>query len=83
MDIDNDTPGSCSKGKAMVHVSASKKGWGRPTNVGYFHEDVGPTNFCKVILAPELELLPILQAFHEHKGAVPLEIVPGMTAGSN
>ena len=43
--------------------------------VGYFHEEVSPTYFCKVILAPGLDLLPIPRAFRLHLGRIPTEIV--------
>jgi hypothetical protein len=33
---------------------SSKSASGRPPKVGHFHDDVGPTHFTKVIMAPEV-----------------------------
>lgn len=73
--VDNDVSGSCSKGKAIVEGSTSKKRCGRPTNIGHFHEIKCPTHFCNVVLATELESIRIPDAFREHMGTIPKEIV--------
>lgn len=42
------------KGKAVLELSSAPK---RHKNYVHFHEDVGLTHFCKVILGPKLEFL--------------------------
>jgi hypothetical protein len=39
-------------------------------NYGHYHEDDGPTHFCKVILAPKLECIPMPLDFTKHFVAV-------------
>ena len=43
--------------------------------IGHFHEEVSPTHFFKVILAPRLDLLSIPHAFRQHIDSIPKEIV--------
>ncbi|XP_044975083.1 uncharacterized protein LOC123442955 [Hordeum vulgare subsp. vulgare] len=45
----------------------------RRRNYGHYHEDAGPTHFCKVIFAPELEALPLPVDFTKHFPAVSTE----------
>lgn len=73
--VDNDVPGSFSKGKAIVEGSASKNRRGRAMNIDHFREVEGPTHFSKVVLAPKLESIRIPDAFREHMGTIPKEIV--------
>ncbi|KAE8778681.1 Cohesin subunit SA-1 [Hordeum vulgare] len=42
-------------------------------NYGHYHEEGGPTHFCKVILAPKLECIPMPLDFTKHFFAVPTE----------
>ena len=42
-------------------------------NYGHYHEKGGPTHFCKVILAPKLECIPMPLDFTKHFVAVPTE----------
>ncbi|XBH79240.1 hypothetical protein VPH35_105260 [Triticum aestivum] len=35
-------------------------------NYGHYHEEGGPTHFCKVILAPHLECIPMPLDFTKH-----------------
>ena len=42
-------------------------------NYGHYHEEGGPTHFCKVILAPKLECIPMPLDFTKHFAAVPTE----------
>ena len=42
-------------------------------NYGHYHEEGGPTHFCKVILAPKFECIPMPLDFTKHFVAVPTE----------
>ncbi|KAE8804591.1 Cohesin subunit SA-1 [Hordeum vulgare] len=42
-------------------------------NYDHCHEEGGPTHFCKVILAPKLECIPMPLDFTKHFVAVPTE----------
>ncbi|XP_048563679.1 putative B3 domain-containing protein Os03g0621600 isoform X1 [Triticum urartu] len=42
-------------------------------NYDHYHEEGGPTHFCKVIVAPELECIPMPLGFTKHFVAVPTE----------
>ena len=42
-------------------------------NYGHYHQEDGPTHFCKVILAPKLECIPMPLDFTKHFVAVPTE----------
>ena len=44
---------------------------GKRRNYGHYQEEGGPTHFCKVILAPQLECSPIPLDFSKHFPAVP------------
>ncbi|KAI4992237.1 hypothetical protein ZWY2020_050979 [Hordeum vulgare] len=39
-------------------------------NYGHYHQESGPSHFCKVILAPKLESLPLPLDFMKHFPAV-------------
>ena len=72
------------KGKEVARkcaeASVAKR---RKVAVGHFHEEVSPTHFCKVLLAPGLDLLPIPPAFREHLGEIPKEIILKTKTGCN
>ena len=56
------------KGKEVVeHPNAPKSA----SNFDHFHEEARPTHFCKVILAPNLECLPMPLDFTKHFHAAP------------
>ncbi|KAE8788328.1 U-box domain-containing protein 4 [Hordeum vulgare] len=42
-------------------------------NYGHYHEENGPTHFCKVIMAPKLEAIPILLDFTKHFSPMPIK----------
>ncbi|KAF7054316.1 hypothetical protein CFC21_062020 [Triticum aestivum] len=42
-------------------------------NYGHYHQEDGPTHFCKVILAPKLECIPMPLDFTNHFVVVPTE----------
>ena len=42
-------------------------------NKGHYHLEDGPTHFCKVILAPKLECIPMPLDFTKHFVTVPTE----------
>ncbi|XBI84008.1 hypothetical protein VPH35_092403 [Triticum aestivum] len=50
----------------------SARSW-RRRNYGHYHEEGGPTHFCKVILAPKLECISMPLDFTKHFVAVPTE----------
>ncbi|KAE8778443.1 U-box domain-containing protein 4 [Hordeum vulgare] len=50
-------------------------------NYKHYHEEVGPTHFCKVILAPKLEALPLPLDFTKHFPIVPMEFSPKTNTG--
>nr|XP_040252193.1 B3 domain-containing protein At4g34400-like [Aegilops tauschii subsp. strangulata] len=49
------------------HPSAKRR------NYGHYHQESGPSNFCKVILAQKLESLPMPLEFTKHFPVVPAE----------
>nr|XP_040244210.1 acyltransferase-like protein At1g54570, chloroplastic [Aegilops tauschii subsp. strangulata] len=46
---------------------------GKHWNYGHYHKEGGPTHFCKVILAPKLECIPMLLDFTKHFPVVSTE----------
>ncbi|XP_073357674.1 putative B3 domain-containing protein Os03g0621600 [Aegilops tauschii subsp. strangulata] len=46
---------------------------GKRRNYGHYQEHGGPTHFCKVILAPQLECIPMPLDLTNHFSAVPQE----------
>ncbi|XBI81607.1 hypothetical protein VPH35_090470 [Triticum aestivum] len=54
--------------KRMEEPPSSKR-----RNYDHYHEEGGPTHFCKVILAPKLERIPMPLDFIKHFAAVPTE----------
>uniref|UniRef100_A0ACD5WJ99 Uncharacterized protein n=1 Tax=Avena sativa TaxID=4498 RepID=A0ACD5WJ99_AVESA len=55
--------------------SSSKRARGKPFKIAHFHDQVGPTHFVKVILAPGLDLLPIPDGFRPFLGNMSRTIV--------
>ena len=55
----------------------------RSTKAGHFLEVVLLTHFCKVILTPGLNLLPIPPTFCQHLGSNPRDIVLKTNTGYN
>uniref|UniRef100_A0A8I6YCI6 Uncharacterized protein n=1 Tax=Hordeum vulgare subsp. vulgare TaxID=112509 RepID=A0A8I6YCI6_HORVV len=47
---------------------------GKRRNYDHYHEVTGPTNFCKVIMAPHLEAIPMPMDFTKHFPFVPQEV---------
>jgi hypothetical protein len=43
--------------EVAAEEGSSKKPRGRPPSVGHFHEDVSPTHFCKIHMAPGIGVL--------------------------
>ncbi|XBI22077.1 hypothetical protein VPH35_063140 [Triticum aestivum] len=50
---------------------------GKYRNYGHYQEQGGPTHFCKVILAPQLESITMPMDFTKHFPAVPQETNTG------
>ncbi|KAE8786408.1 Cohesin subunit SA-1 [Hordeum vulgare] len=46
-----------------------------------YHEEAGPTHFCKVIFAPKLEALPLPLDFTKHFPVMPMEFSLKMNSG--
>ncbi|KAK1652745.1 hypothetical protein QYE76_070550 [Lolium multiflorum] len=61
--------------KDIGEGSAAKRLRGRPPKVRYFHGDIGPSHFTKVIMELGLDLLPIHDAFCQYLGTIPKTIV--------
>jgi hypothetical protein len=49
---------------------SSRKRIGQPPSVGHFHEDMSPTHFCKILMAPGIAVLPLLDGFRPYLGLV-------------
>ncbi|KQJ85421.1 hypothetical protein BRADI_5g26944v3 [Brachypodium distachyon] len=60
----------------VAEEGSNRRERGRPTNIGHFHDEVSPTHFCKVLIATELGLLPLLDAFMPYLGPGPREDRP-------
>ncbi|XBI94019.1 hypothetical protein VPH35_030744 [Triticum aestivum] len=54
---------------------------GKHHNYSHYHEKGGPTHFCKVILAPQLECIPMPQEFTENFPVVPQDFKLGTNTG--
>ena len=65
------------KGKEVVPPFVEVPGQDHPSpkrrNYGHYHQESGPNHFCKVILAPKLESLPLPLDFTKHFPAIPTE----------
>uniref|UniRef100_A0A8I6XT91 TF-B3 domain-containing protein n=1 Tax=Hordeum vulgare subsp. vulgare TaxID=112509 RepID=A0A8I6XT91_HORVV len=77
MDKDKEVVPSLGKGREVApplveepvqdHLSPKRR------NCGHYHQESGPNHFCKVILAPKLESLPLPLNFTKHFPAIPAE----------
>jgi hypothetical protein len=54
---------------------SSKKRIGRPPTVGHFHDDVSPTHFSKIVMAPGIGVLPLPNGFRPYLGLVPGKMI--------
>jgi hypothetical protein len=60
---------------------SSKKCIGRPPSVSQFHEDMSPTHFYKILMAPGIGLLPLLDDFRPYLRPVLGEMIIKTTTG--
>jgi hypothetical protein len=60
---------------------SSRKHIGRPPSVGHFHENMSPTHFCKIIMAPGIGVLPLPDGFRPYLGPVPGKMIIKTTTG--
>ncbi|KAE8795444.1 Cohesin subunit SA-1 [Hordeum vulgare] len=51
--------------QVLNHPNAKRR------NCEHYHEEAGPTHFCKVIFAPKLEALPLPMDFRKHLPIMP------------
>jgi hypothetical protein len=61
----------------------TKKHRGRPSNVGHFHEDVGPDHLLRIIFKPTLGWIMIPQVFVKWFGEIPSNIIVTTNTGCN
>jgi hypothetical protein len=59
----------------------SRKRIGWPPSVGHFHEGMNPTHFCKILMAPGIGVLPLLDGFRPYLGPVPGKMIIKTTTG--
>jgi hypothetical protein len=45
---------------------STKKRIGRPPTVGHFHDDISPTHFYKILMAPGVGVLPLPDGFRPY-----------------
>jgi hypothetical protein len=70
-----------------VHVEVSpeegsiKKCIGQPPSVGHFHDDVSPTHFCKILMAPGIGVLPLPDGFMPYLVSVRGKMIVKTTTG--
>lgn len=57
----------------LVEASMEDHPSAKRMNYGHYHQESGPNHFCKVILAPKLESLPLPLDFTKHFPAIPTE----------
>jgi hypothetical protein len=60
---------------------SSRKCIGRPPSVGHFHEDMSPTHFCKILMAPGIGVLPLSDGFRPYLGPVQGKMIIKTTIG--
>jgi hypothetical protein len=53
----------------MSRAPTRDQGEGQP-KISHFHEEVPPTHFCKVMMAPRIGMLPILDSFRPYLGPI-------------
>jgi hypothetical protein len=61
--------------------SAAKRPRGSPPKVRYFHGDIGPSHFTKVIMELGLDSLSIHDAFYQYLSTIPKTIVMKTNTG--
>jgi hypothetical protein len=61
--------------------SSRKRYRGRPPIVGHFHEDVPPTHFRKLLMAPGIGVLTLPYAFRSYLGPVTGKMIVKTTRG--
>jgi hypothetical protein len=85
MDKGNEVISPLEKGKEVVPPLVKVPVQDHPSakwrNYGHYHQESGPSHFCKVILAPKLESLPLPLEFTKHFPAVPTEFKLRMNTG--
>jgi hypothetical protein len=59
----------------------SRKRIGRPPLVGRFHEGMNPTHFCKILMAPGIGVLPLVDGFRPYICPVPGKMIIKITTG--
>jgi hypothetical protein len=59
----------------VLDEGPSRKRIGRPPLVGHFHEGMNPTHFCKILMAPRIGVLPLLDGFRPYLGPVPGKMI--------
>jgi hypothetical protein len=70
-----------------VHVEvppeegSNKKRIGWPPSVGHLHDDVFPTHFCEIHMAPGIGVLPLPDGFRPYIGLVPGKMIIKTTTG--
>ncbi|KAE8814174.1 Cohesin subunit SA-1 [Hordeum vulgare] len=57
----------------MDNVQSEETPNGKRRNYDHYHEVGGPTNFCKVIMAPHLKTIPMPLNFMKHFPLMPQE----------
>jgi hypothetical protein len=60
---------------------SSKKHIGRTPSVGHFHDDVSPTHFCKILMAPGIGVLPLWDGFMPYLGPLAGKMIIKTTIG--
>ncbi|KAE8773995.1 Cohesin subunit SA-1 [Hordeum vulgare] len=65
------------KGKEVVPSLVEEPVQDHPSpkrrNYGHYHQESGPSHFCKIILAPKLESVPLPLEFKKHYPTIPAE----------
>jgi hypothetical protein len=64
-----------------LEEGSSKKHIGRPPLVGHFHDDISPTHFCKILMAPGIGVLPLPDGFRPYLSPVPGKMIIKITTG--
>jgi hypothetical protein len=54
---------------------SSKKRIGWPPSIDHFHDDISPTHFCKILIAPGIGVLPLPDGFRPYLGPVPGKMI--------
>jgi hypothetical protein len=67
--------------KVPPEEGSSRKRIRRPPSVGHFHEDMSPTHFCKILMAPGIGVLPLPNGFRPYLGPVSRKMIIKTTTG--